>query len=209
MLTTIGIGLLAILFVLMVSGFFDADGERRREILQALMWGGGFALLGYLIWNWYGVEGLASGWAWITGPGLPWIGIALLATAGFIWYDASRNASSSDELIDELTDRTTEPVLNAVGVVSAIIITLVTVLFTGGASVASLLGFIADIFAESPLAISNLWAIVVGYFSLGGSVPLLDALVPDRIREMGAMGWLGLTISLYGVAIAVRNRGER
>lgn len=201
--TWVVVGILALV---VGNGLLRADPEDRRDKLVALGWGAALSGVGYLVWQSYSVDDLRDGWSWITGDGLPVVGLAVVAIAGYIWYQSAQEADGDpDVFLDELRERTTGPVLQFTGILTAIVVTLLTLLTTSGTSAAMLLGFIGDSFVAAPAIFSNLFGVIVGYVALeGSSIPVIGELLPS----VSTTWYLGLTMGALGVAVMARNTGD-
>ena len=195
-----------ILGLAIANSLLRADPEARGEKLVAIAWGSALAIVGYLLWRYYTLEDVRAAVSWLTGDGLPFVGVAILGVAGYVWYQSAQAADGDpDRFFDELRDRTTGPVLQFAGILTAIVVTLLTLLWTSGTSAAMILGFLGDTFTLAPIVWSNLWAILVGWIAIGGQVPLVGDLIPDFSWRW----YLGLTIGALGVAVMARNAGGR
>ncbi|MCU4975938.1 hypothetical protein OB955_24995 [Halobacteria archaeon AArc-m2/3/4] len=191
--------------LLIVASLVSADPEDRREKAVALFYGGILAGTTYLMWAWYGLDDVGNAWSWATGDGLPVIGALFVLLVGYLWWDTAQSADSGEEFLDELRERTTGPIMRVTGIVTAIVVTLATIGWTGGASLAMILGMFGDIAASSPLELANLGTLVLGWISMGGSIPLVDSVLPDDVSRTW---FVGLGLALFGAAVMVKNTGE-
>ncbi|WP_276252796.1 hypothetical protein [Halomontanus rarus] len=196
---------LGVVALLVVASLIRADPENRRDRAVALFYGGILAVVGYLVWDTFTLDDLDGSIAWATGEGMPVLGALFLLLVGYLWWESAQNADSGEEFLDELRERTTGPIMQATGIVTAIVVTLITVGWTGGASVAMILGMIGDVAAANPLELANLGTLVIGWVAMDGSIPLVDALLP---ADVSRMWFVGLSIALFGAALMVKNSGE-
>ncbi|WP_207590515.1 hypothetical protein [Halomontanus rarus] len=196
---------LGVVALLVVASLIRADPENRRDRAVALFYGGILAVVGYLVWDTFTLDDLDGSIAWATGEGLPVFGALFLLLVGYLWWESAQNADTGEEFLDELRERTTGPIMQATGIVTAIVVTLITVGWTGGASVAMILGMIGDVAAANPLELANLGTLVIGWVAMDGSIPLVDSLLP---ADVSRMWFVGLSIALFGAALMVKNAGE-
>ncbi|WP_276253595.1 hypothetical protein [Halomontanus rarus] len=194
-----------IVALLVVAALIRADPEERRDRAIALFYGGILAGTTYLMWSWYELSDIGSAWDWVSGEGLPVLGALFVLLVGYLWWDTAQDADTGEEFFDLLRDRTAGRILQLTGFVAALVVTLATIGWTGGASIAMILGLFGDIAATNPLEIANLGTIVLGWVSLGGSIPLVDGLLPANVSRTW---YLGLALALFGAGLMVKNAGE-
>jgi len=190
-------GLVAVLFAFSI---LSADEGNRGERLKALAWGGGLAVLVWYVWRTYGLEGAVDGVVWLVSDGLMWVGIVLVLFFGYVWQSAAAETDNLSDAIRQMQTEASQPFTRAIGAVSAVAIVLATVLFEVGTSSVELLGFIGGLGAEAPVAVANLFAIFTGAIGFGWEIPL----VPEWVSSMPPLWWFGITISILGVALAIR-----
>ena len=136
--------------------------------------------------------------------GILMVVLVIVLFIGYVFWTASDATDTRAGFLEEARERMTEPILQVAGIVSTLAITIALGMWATGMALADLLGLFGWMFGQDPMVISNLWAIVLGFIGFGGSIPILDPLIPDALRGMSTLWWFGLTLTVLGVAVAVR-----
>lgn len=196
--------LIALSLLLLAFAVLQASGEERRRRIKGIGYGAVLAALAFVVYNTWGTTGVIDGIGWVLTNGLPFIGVLIVLFIGYVFWTASDATDTRAGFLEEARERMTEPVLQVAGIVSTLAITIALGMWATGMALADLLGLFGWMFGQDPMVISNLWAIIVGFIGFGGSVPILDPLIPDALRGMSTLWWFGLTLTVLGIAVAVR-----
>lgn len=199
-----GVLLLGVLAVLAAQARSDGDGAFSGvgdSRLGAAGWGVTLAGVAYVAYQSYTSADVASALEWVLGPGLVWVGLSAVAYGGYIWTRVSDDVDSQRGMVDKLREAVTRPLLEFGGVVSTIVITVVLGVVSAGLVAGELLGFGLGLFADAPGFAAAAIGTVVGFVGLGGELPLVDAFVPDALRNMSPAYWVAIMLGVISLGL--------
>ncbi|WP_281196054.1 hypothetical protein [Halorubrum sp. F4] len=181
------------------DGAFRGVGESR---LGAIGWGVTLAGIAYIAYLSYTSSDVVNALEWAVGPGRVWFGLAAVAYGGYVWTRVSGSIDSQRGMVDELREAVSGPILQAGGVVSTILITIAVAALSFGAVTGDILGFVLGLFADAPGFGAAIVGTIVGFVGLGGDLPLVDAFVPDSLRNLSPGYWLAIMAGVISLGLA-------
>jgi hypothetical protein len=203
--TVVGAGAVLLILGALASVRGTDSAEERRQRLGSVGWGAGLSLLAYILYSEYTFNEIAGFFGWLFGEGLVIVGLLVVGFAGYVWQQAAKkNPNDASGMIRSLQTATAGPIQGVVGVLMAVVITVATFLFTTGSALADVLGVFGSLAGEAPLVISHFVTILLGAVGFGWDVPLLDVLFPAWFEGMPLLWWFGLTLTVMGIAVAIR-----
>ncbi|WP_141212541.1 hypothetical protein [Halorubrum sp. Hd13] len=180
------------------EGAFTGVGDSR---IGAAGWGVTLAGLAYILYLSYTASDVTNAFAWAVGPGRVWAGLGIVGYGGYTWTRVADDVETGRGMVDGLQDAIREPILQFGGVVTTILVTavvgVISVALVGG----ELLGFGLGLFADAPGFTAAIFATVLGFVSTGGSLPLVDAFVPDVLRSMSPAYWVAIMLGVISLAL--------
>lgn len=129
--------------------------------------------------------------------------ILSLAVAAIYWAVTIRisgKAKKPEKVADRVAKKFAKTADIYLGIASVIALAALYVAYVGLANVGQLLGQVGDLLALEPFLSSNLFAVIAGYFSFGGELPIIGS-VPF-LQNLGADGWLFIAGGVFLVAVA-------
>lgn len=193
-----------------VVGFQTMEKDDRPQRLESAAWGITLALTAYVAYQSYTASDVAGVLQWIVGgQGRVWVGLALLAWAGYVWRETAGEVDNRRDMVDTLRERVTRPVLAVGGIVSTILITAVVGISTLGLVIGDVLGFVLGVFGAEPGFGAAVVTTLAGWVSFGGSVPLIDPFIPAWARGVSPVGWLGFCGLVIILALSFRSANFR
>lgn len=193
LLSIVGVG------VARASGEDDDLGD---STLGAVSWGVLLASAVYIAYLSYSASDVEGAISWIIGPGRVWVGFATLAYAGYIWQSVSGEVSGRGDMVGTLRERVTSPMLQVAGVVTTVLVTVFVALTTLGTVGGETLGFLVGMFADAPGFGAAVVTSALGFVGLGGSIPLLDAWIPDSLRGLSPAYYVALVVGVITLALS-------
>ena len=180
------------------EGAFGGVGDSR---LGAAGWGVTLAGLAYVLYLSYTASDVTNALAWAVGPGRVWAGLGVIGYGGYTWTRVADDVDSRRGMVDQLQAAVREPILQAGGVVTTILVTAVVGVVTIGLVVGDFLGFGLGLFADAPGFAAAAVAGLLGFISTGGSVPLVDPFIPDSLRSLPAPYYLAVVLGVISLAL--------
>ncbi len=180
------------------DGAFTGVGDSR---LGAAGWGVTLAGLAYVLYLSYTASDVSNAAEWAVGPGRVWAGLGVIGYGGYTWTRVADDVDSRRGMVDQLQEAIREPILQAGGVVTTIVITAVVGVVTLGLVAGEFLGFGLGLFADAPGFAAAIVAGLLGFVSAGGSLPLIDPFIPDMFRGLSPVWYAAIVIGVLSLAL--------